>query len=149
MEIERKPYAWLILSQDGPIGIVPQDTADLDLHELQNAVGVGGGFIEIVAPQMFQYFNPYLRLVVDDMGLYKEKCHLNLLASAFYMHDIVGDVVVCTTFNKDVNAEPDIYAMEFDEALHLRDRFSRLYKKLAAAVSEQDARNEQQQKGDE
>lgn len=144
MEIERKPYAWLILSQDGPIGIVPQDSIDLELKDLQSAVGVGGGFIEIVAPQVFQFINPYLRLVVDDMGLYKEECKLNVLASALYCGDIVGDVVVCTTFNSDPYAEPDIYAMEFDEAMKLRDRLLRLSAKMQAPVSEQDARNEVQ-----
>lgn len=144
MQIERKKYAWLIISQDGPIGIVPQDEINLELKDLQSAVGVGGGFIEIVAPQMFQYINPFLRLVVDDMGLYKEECRLNLLASALYCGDIVGDVVVCTTFNPDPYAEPDIYAMPFDEAMKLRDRLLRLSKSLQASVSEQDARNEVQ-----
>lgn len=144
MQIERKKYAWLIISQDGPIGIVPQDGIDIELKDLQSAVGCGGGFIEIVAPQVFQYINPFLRLVVDDMGLYKEECRLNLLASALYCGDIVGDVVVCTTFNPDPYAEPDVYAMEFDEAMKLRDRLLRLSAKMQAPVSEQDARNEVQ-----
>lgn len=140
MKIERKAFAWLIISQEGNIGIVPQDSVNLELKVLQSAVGVGGGFIEIVAPAFFRFINPYLRLVVDDMGLYKKECKLNTIASALYGGDIVGDVVVCTTFNSDANAEPDIYAMEFDDAMNLRRRLC----KLSAAVSQQDARNEQQ-----
>jgi hypothetical protein len=142
MQIERKKYAWLIISQDGNLGIVPQDEINLELKDLQSAVGVGGGFIEIVAPKMFQFINPYLRMVVDDMGLYKEECKLNVLASALYCGDIVGDVVVCTTFNPDPYAEPDVYAMEFEDALKLRGRLLRLSRKLQAAVSERDVRDE-------
>lgn len=134
-DLKSKPYAWMIISQEGNIGIVAQDKIDLDLHDLQEAVG--GGFIEIVAPRMFAFINPFLRLVVDDMGLYKEEYKPNSLASLFYGQVIVGDVVVCTVFNADPDAEPDIYAMEMSEALKLRERFLR----LAAAVPELEVRN--------
>lgn len=137
MQIECKKYAWLIISQDGNLGIVPQDSIDLELKDLQSAVG---GYVEVVYPQIFRQWNPYLRMLVDENGLFKDY-GLNLLASCLYGHDIVGDVVLCTTWNPDSMAEPDVYAMEFDEALKLKERLLRLSNRLQAAVSEQDARN--------
>ena len=118
--MEKKAFAWLILSASGPVGIVPQDEAELELKDLQETVG---GHIEIVVPiYLCQLFNPFLRMVVDEMGLYKDY-ELNKIASALYGHPIVGDVAICTAWNSEPMAEPDVYAMEWKEAVKLRDKF--------------------------
>jgi len=112
-------YAWITLSASGTIGLVSQDIPDIELKALQDAVG---GHIQIVNPvYLCHFFNPFLRMIVDDAGLYKDY-KLNKLASAIYGRPIVGDAAICTIFNEDALAEPDIYAMNRLEAEGLYSR---------------------------
>lgn len=104
-------YQIIIVTSEHQISVKEYDNPSVPLEDFQKAVG---GHIEIVRPAFLMPVNPFLLMVIDEEGKIKEKPE-NGLASLFYANpydNIVGDVVICTRFNSDPTAEPDIYALD-------------------------------------
>lgn len=142
--MEHKKYAWLVVKQNGSIGIVEQDEIELRLEDLRKAVH---GHIEIVAAQYLCMRNPFLRLVVDDNGLYKNY-GVNALASAYYGQTIVGDVAVVTIWNPDPTACPDIYALTYPEAVRLQAALSEVADRLKQGFGTESPKPERRKKNE-
>lgn len=51
-----------------------------------------GGFECVRTPELHRFFDESVTMIVDDDGFAKDK-PLNVIASAFYQGDIVGDVL--------------------------------------------------------
>lgn len=103
-------YRLICISTDCQITTKEYDTPSVPLEDLQRCVG---GHIEIVSPAFLEPLDPFLLMVLDEDGKFKEK-PVNDLASLLYHNPfdfIVGDVVLGTRFNSDPAAEPDIYAI--------------------------------------
>ena len=119
-----KKYFTITLKSNMTAVVHTHKSPDLDLSFLQEQVG---GYIEVI--QAYFHRNPSmrdLRMVVNEEG----QCHyypINALGSFLYDGTIVvGDVVICSTYNPDPDAEPDIYAMrqsQFDEVMEWINSF--------------------------
>ena len=107
-------YHIVQVTTENEIKAISRPGIELDLDELHTLCG---GYIEVVHPMLLANVNPHILMLVDEDGKFKDK-PVNLLGTALYgnPHDvIVGDIVLCTDFNLDPLADPDIYAFnEFD-----------------------------------
>lgn len=104
-----RTYMYFTVTQDNEIITHEQFEPTFDLHQLQKEVG---GFVEVVVPNILRYsmFRD-VRMLCDDMGMYKENLRPNMLASALYAGEtaILGNVVICSTNSTIPAEEPDIW----------------------------------------
>ena len=78
-------------------------------------------FFEIVRNTLLGY--PYV-LLVDDEGLLKENCKLNLIGTLLYQNPIVGDVYIMK--EGYVNGESDLIPLVKDECIMIHSYCHRL-----------------------
>lgn len=102
-------YAVIELRASGQVVIFPMKKREIELSYLQRVVD---GPIDIVQIPLAKHKGKKILMVVNDEGLLKG-LKGNALASALYLDYIVGDVVIGI---QDTDPEPDIYALERDEA---------------------------------
>ena len=110
------------------ITIKPDMTAEVHTHKnlemglsfLQKQVG---GYIQIVPARLPKTPSVKgLQLVLNEEGKLIGLPY-NKLATVLYGNpydDIVGDVLICSSYNPDPDAEPDVYAMcksQFDQVM--------------------------------
>ena len=65
---------------------------DIDVNDVRSFYKEIGGFECVRTQELHNFFNEPVTMVVDDNGFMKGK-ELNIIASAFYQGDIVGDVI--------------------------------------------------------
>lgn len=122
-------YYIVKVSSDDQVETIKKERVDLDLKELQEMVG---GYIEVVCPVLIRELDPYMRMVVNESGKIYD-LPANRMGTALYGNPydgIVGDIVLCTAFNPDPEAEPDIYAFNQEDYDRLISWLPRLLKKL-------------------
>lgn len=109
---------------------------DIDLQENFNesvVQSIDADYYEVVKCQRLYNIHPSLRMLVDEMGLYKDDKQLNLLASYLYGADIhhgviVGDVIfaqeVVTPEGPDLDGLDEEVRKRLEKALkRLSNRF--------------------------
>lgn len=117
------------VTSDNKIEPIKKESADLDLKELQEMVG---GYIEAVSPILIRELDPYMRMLVNESGKIYD-LPANRMGTALYGNPydgIVGDIVLCTTFNADPEADPDLYAFDQADFERLMKWLPRLMKKI-------------------
>lgn len=83
---------------------------DLDPNDVGQVYDELGGFECVRTLELHNFFHEPVTMIVDDDGFMNEK-PLNIIASAFYQGDIVGDVIFVPEENGefveffDVNAQ--------------------------------------------
>ena len=108
-------FAYLIIRNDG-IELVPSESHEFTLEELY--AGADCDCIQIVR----SCCDPDLLLCIDDNGKILQK-YINPLGTLLYYPEydfIVGDVIVGTSVSPYPDDEPDIYKMEYEQALALK-----------------------------
>lgn len=103
-------FANIEIRQDGMIVLRPMQKEEMELHDLQMAVG---GHIEIVRVMNTDLEGLRYYMVVNDEGAIRPEFKINLVASMLYGHEIYGDVVLGV--HKTI-PEPDVYNMPIQEA---------------------------------
>lgn len=109
-------FAYLII-RENDIELVPSETHEFTLEELY--AGCSCDTIQIVRSGC----DPDLLMCLDDNGKILRK-YINPLATLLYYPEydyIVGDVIVGTSVSPYPDDEPDIYKMEYEQALALKN----------------------------
>lgn len=109
-------FAYLII-RGNDIELVPSDTHEFTLEELY--AGCSCDTIQIVRSGC----DPHLLMCIDDNGKILQK-YINPLGTMLYYPEfdfIVGDVVLGTSVSPYPDDEPDIYKMEYEQALVLKN----------------------------
>lgn len=65
---------------------------DIDVNDVREFLKEIGGFECVRTQELRRFFHEPVTMVVDDDGFARGKA-LNIIASAFYQGDIVGDVI--------------------------------------------------------
>ena len=122
-------YYIVKVSSDDQVETIKKERIDLDLKELQKLVD---GYIEVVSPIMLREVYPDLKMIINESGKLYD-LPVNRMGTALYGNPddcIVGNIVFCTTFNPDPEADPDIYAFDQEDYERLISWLPRLLKKL-------------------
>lgn len=104
-------YYTITLKPDMTAVVHTHKALDLELPFMQEQVH---GYIEIVGANIPVHpSSRNIRMIINEDGKC-QKLPINTLGTAMYGNPydvIVGDVVICSTYNPDPDAEPDVYAM--------------------------------------
>lgn len=104
-------YYTITLKPDMTAVVHTHKTLDLELPFLQEQVG---GYIEVVSAGLARNSSmASLRMIINEDGKYLN-LPVNVLGTVLYdapCDVIVGNVLICSTYNPDPDAEPDTYAL--------------------------------------
>ena len=112
-------YANIEIRQDGTIVLRPMQKEDMELHDLQMAVG---GHIEMVRVNNLELAGFKYYMIINDECAIRPEFKVNMLASRLYDCNvpfsafIYGDVVLGV---HKTYPEPDVYNMPIAEAKKL------------------------------